>query len=61
MMYFYKTKLKLRKCWKNFVKNHIVDNDPFDMDISLSEEDINLKDTCCKDFEEDYENQPFGD
>ena len=53
--------LKLKKWWKAFVENHIIDNDPFDMDISLTQEDVDLKGTCNKDFEDDYENQPFAD
>jgi hypothetical protein len=60
MMYFYKNVLKLRKWVKTFVKDHIVDDDPYEMDFDIKEADINMKE-CNDNFEEDYENQPFGD
>ena len=60
MMYFYKNVLKLRKWVKTFVKDHIVDDDPYEVDFDIKEEDINMEE-CNYNFEEDYENQPFGD
>tara|TARA_B100001564_G_C20043286_1_gene404251 strand:+ start:247 stop:426 length:180 start_codon:yes stop_codon:yes gene_type:complete len=59
-MYFYKNVLKLKQWVRTFVKDHIVDNDPYDMNFDIKEEDISMKE-CNDNFEDDYENQPFGD
>ena len=57
----------LKQWWKSFVKNHIIDeippNEPFlKDDIIIKEEDI-MKDIQSRNdnFEDDYDNQPFGD
>ena len=57
----------LNRWWKNFKKNHIIDevhpDKPFlKGDIEIKEEDI-MKDITNRNdnFEDDYENQPFGD